>query len=292
MSYLSQLYRSSFNRLVAQNRIEEAAFVLAELLRANEEAVAFLERHDKLKLAAELAEARQLPPGLVVRQWFIAGDIKRAVEIARRTQAFADAVLRLEKSDKEQAEKLRVVWAASLAEGGNYAGAVDVIWPIEAHRPTARQWIDKAIEVGGPVAGRMLARKLAIVPEDFENIRQSALTFLEDESFEQQETRVSFAEALCQGETTRQAQTLARVTARAILRDAGQEFAHWVPKPGTGWIGAAHSDVESRRSARRRPSEIWPACSPRFGRAGYPRHHVLGGEVRHRCGPIRWQRAV
>ena len=221
-AYLTQLYRASFERLVAQKRIAEAAFVLAELLRANGEAVAFLERHGKLKLAAELAEARELAPGLVVRQWFIAGDIKRAVGIARRKHAFADAVLRLEKSDKDQAEKLRLVWAASLAEGGNYAGAVDVIWPLEAHRLTARKWMEKAIEVGGSVAARMLARKLAIVPEDFDNIRGKALTFLEDESFEQQEVRVSFAEALCAGEKTREAQTLARVTARAILRDAGQ----------------------------------------------------------------------
>ncbi|HKG61433.1 MAG TPA: bpX6 domain-containing protein [Pyrinomonadaceae bacterium] len=222
LSYLYQLYRASFQRLEAQNRIEEAAFVLAELLRANEEAVAFLERHGKLKLAAELAEGRELWPGLVVRQWFIAGDIDRAVEIARRTNAFADAVLRLEKKDKDQAEKLRIVWAASLAEAGNYAGAVDVIWPVEAHRQTARKWMEKAIEVGGPVAGRMLARKLSIVPEDFDDIRRKALTFLEDESYELRETRMSFAEALFNGENTREARTLARVAARAILRDAGQ----------------------------------------------------------------------
>ena len=222
MVYLAQLYRASFKRLEAQNRIEEAAFVLAELLRANEEAVAFLERHGKLRLAAELAEGRDLLPGLVVRQWFIAGDIKRAVGIARRTHAFADAVARLERKDKDQAEKLRLVWAVSLAEGGNYAAAVDVIWPIEAHRRTARTWIDKAIEVGGPVAARMLARKLVIVPEDFDDIRSKALTFLEDESFELQETRMSFAEALAFGDNTREAQTLARVTARALLRDAGQ----------------------------------------------------------------------
>jgi MoxR-vWA-beta-propeller ternary system protein len=222
LSYLYQLYRASFQRLEAQNRIEEAAFVLAELLRANEEAVAFLERHGKVKLAAELAEGRELPPGLVVRQWFIAGDIKRAVEIARRTHAFADAVLRLEKTNKEQAENLRVVWALSLAESGNYAGAVDVIWPVEAHRRTALRWMEKAIEVGGPVAGRMLARKLTIDPDDFENIRRRALTFLEDESYELQETRASFAEALANGENTREARTLARVAARAILRDAGQ----------------------------------------------------------------------
>lgn len=82
--------------------------------------------------------------------------------------------------------------------------------------------MEKAIEAGGPVAGRMLARKLTIDPDDFENTRHRALTFLEDESYELQETRASFAEALANGENTREARTLARVAARAILRDAGQ----------------------------------------------------------------------
>jgi hypothetical protein len=222
MAYLRQLYRASFDRLVAQKRIEEAAFVLAELLRANDEAVSFLEHHGKFTLAAELAEARELPPGLVVRQWFIAGDIKRAVGIARRTHAFADAVSRLEKRSKEQAKLLRIVWAASLAEAGNYAGAVDVIWPLQDQRIAACTWMDRVIDVGGPAAARMLARKLTIVPEDFDDIRRRALVFLEDESLEQQETRATFAEALCNGDATKEAQTLARVTARAILRDTGQ----------------------------------------------------------------------
>jgi hypothetical protein len=230
MTYLHQLYRSSFDRLVAQNRIEEAAFVLAELLRANEEAVAFLERHGKLKLAAELAEARELAPGLVVRQWFIAGDIQRAIGIARRTQSFADAVLRLEGKNKEEAPKLRVMWAESLAAGGNYAGAVDVIWPVKGERPRAREWMDCAIEVGGPVGARMLARKVTVAPKDFENIRRRAQTFLEDESLEQQEARATFAEALCFGESTREARTLARITARAVLRDAGQNSSSLNPK--------------------------------------------------------------
>src|SRR6185369_5772372 len=175
MAHLHQLYRSTFARLVAQKRIEEAAFVLAELLRANQEAVAFLERHGKLTLAAELAEARKLAPGIVVRQWFLAGDIQRAVGIARRERAFADAVLRLEKTHKKQADKLRLVWADSLAEGGNYAGAVDVIWPIQSERVRAREWMDRAIETGGPVAGRMLARKVTVAPEDFDDIRHRAL---------------------------------------------------------------------------------------------------------------------
>ncbi|HET8780940.1 MAG TPA: hypothetical protein VFM63_00890, partial [Pyrinomonadaceae bacterium] len=109
-------------------------------------------------------------------------------------------------------------------------GAVDVIWPLKDHRVKACGWMDRAIETGGPVAGRMLARKLAVAPEDFENIRRRALTFLEDESVEQQETRAVFAEALCFGESTKEARTLARVTARAVLRDAGQNSSSLNPK--------------------------------------------------------------
>ena len=51
----------------------------------------FLERHGRPRLAAELAEARGLPPGRVVRQWFLARDVARAVDLARRTGTFADA---------------------------------------------------------------------------------------------------------------------------------------------------------------------------------------------------------
>ena len=258
MTHLHQLYRSTFERLVAQKRIEEAAFVLAELLRANEEAVAFLERHGKLTLAAELAEARELAPGIVVRQWFIAGDIKRAVGIARKKRAFADAVLRLEKTHKEQAEKLRLVWADSLAEGGNYAAAVDVIWPIQSERARAREWMDRAIEAGGPVAGRMLARKVSTFPEDFDDIRRRALTFLEDEGLEQQETRASFAQALSAGENTGEARTLARVTARAILRDAGQYTSSLANKNFTRLVnfsgdGPLRTDVPSFPTERDQP---------------------------------------
>ena len=263
MSYLTQLYRASFERLVAQKRIEEAAFILAELLRANEEAVAFLERHGKLKLAAELAEARELAPGLVVRQWFIAGDIERAIGIARRTQAFADALLRLESKDKEQADKLRVLWAESLAESGNYAGAVDVIWVLESERLRAREWMDRAIQVGGPVSARMLARKLAIVPEDFDNIRRKALTFLEDESLDLQETRASFAETLLRGNATSEARTLARVAARAILRDAGRDTGTLTAKQFTNLIHFT-GDGPLRTDAPPFPTKPLQSFSPEF----------------------------
>lgn len=250
MDYLRQLYRASFERLVAQGRIEEAAFVLAELLRANEEAVAFLERHGKLRLAAELAEARELPAELVVRQWFLAGDVERAIRIARRTQAFSAAVTRLEKTDKQKADELRLLWAESLAQSGGYAAAVDVIWPLADERHRAKEWMERVIELGGPAAAKMLARKLSLVPEEFEEVRRHSLVLLEDESYELRESRLTFAETLCQGERTRGAQTLARAAARAVLRDAGQGPHPMQPKQFRSLVnfsgdGALRTDVPS-----------------------------------------------
>ncbi|HEX5719147.1 MAG TPA: bpX6 domain-containing protein, partial [Thermoanaerobaculia bacterium] len=227
---LQRIYRSAFDRLEAQGRIEEAAFLLAEVLNAHEEAVAFLERHGSLWLAAEMAEARELPPGLVVRQWFLAGDRERAFWIARRTGAFADAVTRLERTrNSEEAEALRLLWGAGLAEAGDYAAAVDSIWPIPEARHMALEWMDRAIEQGGGPAGRMLARKVTLVPELFEEVRDRALAILENWRAEGAAARLAFAETLCQGPKTPAAQALARASVRAIARDSGRFGARMSP---------------------------------------------------------------
>lgn len=227
---LQRLYRETFHRLESQERIEEAAFLLAEVLQANEEAVAFLERHGRLRLAAEMAEARDLPPGLVVRQWFLAGDRKRALRIARRTGAFADAVTRLERSRRpEEARELRLLWAEGLAQGGDYAAAVEVAWPLPDARALALGWMDRAIGQGGPPAGRMLAKKLAAVPEQFEKIRDQVVEMLESWRAEGAASRLAFADALRQGPRTPEATTLARAAVRAIARDSGRLGARMPP---------------------------------------------------------------
>lgn len=262
MSHLRQLYQASFARLAAQGRVEEAAFVLAELLRSNSEAVAFLERHGKLKLAAELAEARELPADLVVRQWFLAGDAERAVRIARRAQAFAGAVTRLEKTDKKKAAELRLLWAESLAESGSYAAAVDAVWPLADERHRAREWMDRVIELGGGAAARMLARKLSLVPEEFDEVKARALALLEDESEEQRGARLVFAETLCRGERTTGTRTLARAAARAVLRDAGRgphpmqpkQFRSLVDFSGDGALRADVPPLPARAADARPPA--------------------------------------
>jgi hypothetical protein len=227
---LQRIYRAAFQRLEAQGHIEEAAFLLADVLLASEEAVAFLERHGRLRLAAEMAEARQLPPGLVVRQWFLAGDHRRALWTARRTGAFADAVTRLERSRRhEEAQALRLLWGNDLAEAGSFAAAVEAVWPVHEARRLALKWMDRAIEQGGSPAGRMVARKLALVPEEFEATRDQALLILESWRAEGASGRLAFAETLRQGPRTPETTTLARAAVRTIARDSGRFGARMSP---------------------------------------------------------------
>jgi serine/threonine protein phosphatase PrpC len=216
---LRAMYRRAFERLVERGDIERAAFVLAELLHANEEAVSFLERHGKYRLAAEIAEARGLPPGLVVRQWFLAGETARAIAFARRHGAFADAVARLERSGEhaELAVALRLHWADLLASSGAYAAAIDVVWPIERARPLARAWMDRAIAVGGASGGRMLARKAALGAEVFAEVRAALGELLADANHEADAARLAFARELALGPASPEPRVLARRAARALV---------------------------------------------------------------------------
>lgn len=257
---LERIYRDAFDRLAAQERIGEAAFLLSEVLHADEEAVTFLERHGRLRLAAEMAEARSLPPGLVVRQWFLAGDRERALAIARRTGAFADAVTRLERQgNEEEARSLRLLWGGGLAEAGDYAAAVDAVWPVAEARRLAQEWMDRAIGQGGVAAARMLARKLVLLPGRFAEVRDRAVGLLESWRAEDATARLAFATALTQGPPTPEARTLARAAVRAVARDSGRlgarlesgDFRRLVDFAGDG---ALRVDAPALRLA---PKEPW-----------------------------------
>ncbi|AUX44440.1 uncharacterized protein SOCE26_059040 [Sorangium cellulosum] len=222
LSALRARYRRALERLAAEGRHEEAAFVLAELLGASEEAVSFLERHGRLRLAAELAEGRELAPGLVVRQWILAGDAGRAVRIARRTSAFPDAVARLEPAHREQAAALRLLWADHLASAGAYAAAVDAAWPVESARPLAAAWIERGIEIGGLAGARMLARKARLAPEAFADVAARARALLGDDGAEARLAHAAFGQGLLEGAPTPETRLLARACARALLPRRGE----------------------------------------------------------------------
>jgi hypothetical protein len=163
--YLRDAYRKLFQRLEREGRIDEATFVLAELLQAGIEAVDYLERNGRLRQAAQLAETLALAPEVAVRLWVLAGNATRAVQIARASGAFADAVRLLERKKEAQASGLRVLWAEYLAERGDLAEAADAIWPLTAYRSVALLWLTQAEQVGRATGARALVRRLALMPE-------------------------------------------------------------------------------------------------------------------------------
>ncbi|RKH55142.1 hypothetical protein D7V93_23700 [Corallococcus llansteffanensis] len=220
---LRERYRTTFRRLEREGRIDEAAFVLAELLNAAEEAVSFLERHGRLRLAAELAEGRQLPAGLVVRQWLLAKDVTRAVAIARRGGAFADAVLRLEKSHPREAEALRLLWAESLAEAGNWARAVEAVWPVTSARHLARAWVERGVHAGGVSGAKLLVHWMLGFPDGFGAARGQVEALLSDTSPERAPERLAFATELLREEPSDAQSALLVPTFRALMRDRATE---------------------------------------------------------------------
>lgn len=220
---LRERYRETFRRLEREGRIDEAAFVLAELLDAAEEAVSFLERHGRLQLAAELAEGRDLAPGLVVRQWFLAKDVERAVAIARRSGVFADAVLRLEKTHSAEAQTLRLLWAESLAEAGDWSNAVDVVWPVTSARHLARAWMEQGIQAGGTGGAKLLARLALEFPDGLGAAREDIQTLLSDETAARAPERLAFATVLPRAGAPEARGALVIPTIRSLMRDEALE---------------------------------------------------------------------
>ncbi len=224
---LREIYRQSFERLESQGRIEEASFVLAELLKSNAEAVEFLSKHGKFRLAAELAEARDLPKETIVRQWFLADEKMRAVRLAILHDCFEYAVTKLEQGNSETGAELREIWAESLAGRGNFAAAVDVIWKLETKRARAKDWINKTIEFGGTPAARMLARKLMLCPEEFDQIKvEFDDLILQGAHVEAAEKRVAFARAIFKQSINGELRALLRLLIRKIAGDAADESPH------------------------------------------------------------------
>ncbi|NNC16057.1 hypothetical protein HRD49_22355 [Corallococcus exiguus] len=257
---LRERYRETFRRLEREGRIDEAAFVLAELLEAAEEAVSFLERHGRFQLAAELAEGRNLPPGLVVRHWFLAKDVERAVAIARRSGVFADAVLRLEKTHPAEAQALRMLWAESLAEAGDWSRAVDAVWPVSSARHIARSWVERGIQAGGPGSAKLLARLALEFPDGFGAARDDIQILLSDETPARAPERLAFATELLRADASDARSALLVPTVRSLMRDEVVEELpsnasllqqlHALKDPA---LAALRTDLPTPRASQRSP---------------------------------------
>ena len=163
-SQLRELYHEAVQRLIAEGRLDDAVFVLAELLGDYERAVKLLEGAGRFASAAQIAEGR-LPPDRAIALWTLAGRMEEAVHLARRTGPITAVLLALEAVDKPRAIGLRWAWAQHLAERGDMAAAATFAWSEPTLRPMAVPWLDAAISSQTPAGARLLALLLRQTPE-------------------------------------------------------------------------------------------------------------------------------
>src|SRR3989338_444739 len=153
--YLRALYRANFEKLDRAGRIDEAVFVLAELLNDKQEALDYLEKHQRFQQAASLALAWDRPAAIIVRLHCLAGDWERAIHVARRDNAFAEALPMLQDKWPEAASRLRLEWAEMLGARGEWLEAVEVVWNLPQERERASQWLRHAASAGGGLLSRV-----------------------------------------------------------------------------------------------------------------------------------------
>lgn len=163
-AHLRTLYTRAAEELERLGRIEEAAFVHADLLGSPWDAVRRLEHHGRFRLAAELAEGRRLDAETAVRLWWRAGLRERAVALAVRRGAFAGAIDRLAGVDPAGAVELRRLWVDRLRSTGDLLGAVRAAWPVQELRDGVVPDLEAAMAAGGPAAGELLARMVTHRP--------------------------------------------------------------------------------------------------------------------------------
>lgn len=245
---LRQRYRKAFDELDREGDVERAAFVLAELLRVTAEAVAYLEKHKRFALAAELAEARGLSPEYAVRLWFRAGQKRRAITLARRHDCFAVAIERLERDDRDAAASLRLAWADACASAGDYVAAAQVARRVGQARELVRGWIERALELGGPAAATASVLKLEIEPEAFDEVRDRMQVTLEDRSPLAQPAKHALYASLRASDAPG-ASVLARAALRAALADRRR-----VPRPLIEGLASKAGDPSLRLHALRPPT--------------------------------------
>jgi hypothetical protein len=163
--HLRKTYRAAFEKCDREGRIDEAVFVLAELLNARLEALDYLVKHERHAQAAELALGWDMPPATIIRLLMLAGDSQRAVQVARRDNAFAEAVHLLEPTHPALAVQLRKEWGQALAQGGDWLGAVNAIWPVGDAREQAMQWLLTAERAHVELSARALVQRAVLLPD-------------------------------------------------------------------------------------------------------------------------------
>jgi hypothetical protein len=221
-AFLRKTYQRSFEMLDRAGRIDEAVFVLAELLNRGMEAVDYLERKGRVEQAARLAETLELAPAIIIRLWSMAGDLERAIRLARLSDGFGDAVAELERRKHPQAPALRLLWAQEMAARGNLPEAAAIVWPLKDERHRALAWLQAAERAGGVLGVQGLLYKLALDPQAVETGAAAVQSLLEADSEDAARQRLRAGDCLLRLDTVNAA---TRRLAGALWRRLQQDRA-------------------------------------------------------------------
>lgn len=217
---LQTTYEALAKRLEREGKVDEAAYVLAELLDRAAEAVALLERHERWALAAEVAVVKELAPEVRVRLLFLAGQIEAALAAASRepgqgttdTGTLALAVRELERRAHPQAPALRLLWAATAARTGDFLTAVEAAGDLAPE--AVRAWLSQGLALGGGVAARLAVWRLGRAPDALPEVVDALREVLEGDD---PEPRAALMVALQRAPNTPSLQAVRRSTLRAVL---------------------------------------------------------------------------
>lgn len=221
-AHLRELYETSLRKLQRDGKIDEATFVLAELLRDVPRAIEWLERHRRYRLAAELAEAREQPVAECIRLWFLAGETERAVALSVRHGAFADVVLRLEKRDPDRASEVRMLWADRAARAGDFVGAARIAERVPQASSLTLRWLELATREPGVQAIAAWVMRLSLDPKVRDAAKAPLLQIIDDTSAAGANQRALLCMELSQRESTPELDMWAAPLGRALLHDSAQ----------------------------------------------------------------------
>lgn len=162
LSALRQRYLRTARRLVDDGRIDEAAFVHADLLGDGLTAVQLCEEHGRHALGAQLAEWHLPDAGRAIALWARAGRFGDALRLAQQSGAFGTALAHLEALDAPDAlvQDLRRAWALSLVASGQPLEAVELVAEDPELHDLAGPWLAPFLAGDHPEGGR--ARVLAL----------------------------------------------------------------------------------------------------------------------------------
>ncbi|AXE32090.1 hypothetical protein DK842_20630 [Chromobacterium phragmitis] len=227
--HLRQLYRKSFEKLDREGNVDQAVFVLAELLQSHSEAIGYLEKHERYGQAAELALLWDMDAALIVRLMCKAGDLPRAMAVARRDGAFAEAIALLEPRWPVAARQLREEWAQALVDQGRRLDAAQAIWPIESMRERAIEWLLRAEEAGGSLAAEALVKRASLLPDSLDSQEARIQSIRDDKDRQPERTAVAHA-LLALSSHNKETRLLARALFNAWLVDQDGGLGRFSPQ--------------------------------------------------------------